>query len=192
MAKSVKILILGSLNTGKTSFVNNLLYNKFNEYQESTIGLNMNFKNYNIDDQDYDVCFLDPSGSERFKFLNYIYIKNINIVFFIFDLSNKKSFLDVYEHVNAFNELNNLDSFSFLVGCKSDKKINVDKADIMAFSKEYDIKYYEVSNKNNEDVKVIDKLIIKTLSKINFNYNIKKLEKIEEKRDYYCFNLFPC
>ena len=57
MAKSVKTLILGSLNTGKTSFVNNLLYNKFNEYQESTIGINMKFKNYNIDDQDYDVCF---------------------------------------------------------------------------------------------------------------------------------------
>ena len=193
MAKSVKTLILGSLNTGKTSFINNLLYNSFEEYQESTIGINMNFKSYNIDDQKYDMCFMDPSGSERFKFLNYVYIKNINIVFFIFDLSNKKSLEDINEHVDSFNEINNINSYSFLVGCKSDKKINIDKKDIIELSKGYDMKYYEVSNKNSEDGKVIDDLIIRTLSKINFNYNkFNKLKKIEEKRDYYCFNLFPC
>lgn len=196
MVKTVKTIILGNLNTGKTSFINNLLYNKFKEYQEPTIGINMNFKQYNIDGQKYDVCFMDPSGSERFKFLNNVYIKNINIVFFIFDLSNKKSLDDVSNHVDTFNEVNKLNSFSFLIGCKSDKKINVDKEDIIALSKEYDIKYYEVNNKNNDDGKVINDVIIKTLTKINFNYDkfkkIKKLEKIEEKRDYYCGWLLPC
>ena len=41
----IRILILGDLNVGKTSFVNNIIYNKFNDLEGSTIGVNLNFKN---------------------------------------------------------------------------------------------------------------------------------------------------
>ena len=58
----IRILILGDLNVGKTSFVNNIIYNKFNDLEGSTIGVNLNFKNYKVINENINVCFIDPSG----------------------------------------------------------------------------------------------------------------------------------
>ena len=141
--RSLKVIILGSLNTGKTSFIK-ILYNKFNEYEESTIGVNMNFKKYTINNQNYDLCFIDPSGSRRFLFLNNIYIKNINLVLYIFDLSNEQSFRDISFHIQNFNELNNIKSFPFLIGTKSDQEKIVPVEEIETLCKKNNMEYFEV------------------------------------------------
>lgn len=189
MSRSLKVIILGSLNIGKTSFIKNFLYNKFNQYEESTIGVNMNFKKFSINDQNYDICFIDPSGSKRFQFLNNIYIKNINLVFYIFDLSNEQSFRDVSYHIKNFNELNNIKSFPFLIGTNSDKEKVVDVNEINTLCKENNIKYYEVCNKNTNN-KIIQDAFYKTLMKINENYNeytkFKDTPKFDKKREYCC------
>jgi len=196
----IKILILGDLNVGKTSFVNNIIYNKFNDLEGSTIGVNLNFKNYKVLNENINVCFIDPSGSPRFSFINDTYIKNIGIVFYLFDLSRKESFDNIKNKINLFNELNNLNSYEYLIGCKSDKISKVDKADIVDLCKEYNIKYYSISNKNNSDSELINKNIHKcllkyitddTFSKICYNKIIKKNKVIKE-REYYCGWLLPC
>jgi small GTP-binding protein len=187
--RSLKVIILGSLNTGKTSFIKNFLYDKFNEYEESTIGVNINFKKYTINDQNYDICFIDPSGSTRFQFLNNIYIKNINLVFYIFDLSNKQSFRDVFFYIKNFNELNNIKSFPFLIGTKSDKENIVTTEEINTLCKENNIKYFDICNKNTSN-KIIEDAFYKTLTKINENYNeytkFKDVPEFNKKREYCC------
>lgn len=197
----IKILILGDLNVGKTSFVNNIIYNKFNDLEGSTIGVNLNFKNYKVLNENINVCFIDPSGSPRFSFINDTYIKNIGIVFYLFNLSNNESFENIQNKINLFNELNNINSYEYLIGCKSDKISQVDNADIVELCKEYDIKYYPISNKNKSDSELINKVIHKCLLKYNIydtssEMNIKiikkdKVIKVRE-RDYYCGWLLPC
>ena len=196
----IRILILGDLNVGKTSFVNNIIYNKFNDLEGSTIGVNLNFKNYKVINENVNVCFIDPSGSPRFSFINDTYIKNIGIVFYLFDLSSNESFKNIQNKINLFNQLNNLNSYEYLIGCKSDKISKVDKADIVELCKKNNIKYYSISNKNNSDSKLINKVIHKCLLKYNiydksFEINNKiiknKVIKVRE-RDYYCGWLLPC
>jgi small GTP-binding protein len=191
----IKILILGDLNVGKTSFINNLIYDKFNNFEASTIGVNLNFKNYKINDDNINICFIDPSGSSRFSFLNEAYIKDINIVFYLFDLSNPNSFNNIQDKIDIFNKLNNIKSYEYLIGSKSDKTSNIDKNDITEICKQNNIKYYSISNQNSKDFELINNLIYKYLLSKKHDtspiFNDIKILKRKD-RDYYCGWLLPC
>ena len=63
--KDLKIIIVGDSGTGKTSFVNRYIHNKFAETYSPTIASQFSYKIIKIDDVIYRLQFWDIAGQDR-------------------------------------------------------------------------------------------------------------------------------
>ena len=63
--KDIKIIIVGDSGTGKTSFVNKYILNKFAETYSPTIASQFSYKILKIDDVIYRLQFWDIAGQDR-------------------------------------------------------------------------------------------------------------------------------
>ena len=88
---SLKVLCLGNSQTGKTSFINRLVFNTFNDNVMSTIiGKNTEYKKDNL-----SLSIWDTPGQERFRSLTTIYMKNCDIIFLFFSITDRNSFEEI-------------------------------------------------------------------------------------------------
>ena len=57
----------------------------------------MNFveKKIYINDKYYDINIWDTAGQEIYRSCNKLFIKNSNIVIFVYDITNKKTFVEL-------------------------------------------------------------------------------------------------
>ena len=90
----------------------------------------------------------------RFVQLIKIFLKDVDGVILMFDLSYKNDFDNLPNLLNMITEFHELENFPvLLIGNKSDKDIKVDENEIERFlDKENFIGYFEVSSKTNKNV----------------------------------------
>jgi small GTP-binding protein len=114
----------------------------------STMGLQERIKHY-----DHVKCyFWDTSGSPRYQSLSYTYYRNISAAIVVFDLSNEKTYTDLYSYIHRIIQKNSCTHKHpiLVIGNKFDKrKINKTRTQIYdglchEFPDE-NIKYAEVS-----------------------------------------------
>ena len=88
--KKIKILILGNISVGKTSFILKYANNYFQEEYLSSIGIDFKVKEIIIKDNKYKLILYDTAGQERFKSLSLNVLKNADGVILIYDITNNK------------------------------------------------------------------------------------------------------
>jgi len=93
--KTIKIILLGNTETGKTSLINAYEGKKFLEESLSTFGSQFIRKDLEINGEIYSVQIWDTAGQERYRSVNKIYIKGSHIVLFVYDVTNRLSFTDL-------------------------------------------------------------------------------------------------
>ena len=76
--KDLKIIIVGDSGTGKTSFVNKYIHNKFAETYSPTIGTAFEYKIIKINDVMYRLQFWDIAGQDRNPEATGVFCKNTN------------------------------------------------------------------------------------------------------------------
>lgn len=86
----MKIILIGDAKTGKTSYIQQLVYDKFREYYEPTYGCLI----YVLDD---NLEIWDFSGSHQKSILEKEYLKTDAIMFF-HDVTQKETFTKVLEY----------------------------------------------------------------------------------------------
>ena len=86
---TIKIILLGNQNVGKTSLISIYSGKKFSEDTISTIGSDFIYEKLNIDNTEYTIQLWDTAGQEQFRSLNKIYFKGSDIVLFIYDITKK-------------------------------------------------------------------------------------------------------
>ena len=86
----VKVLLLGSEKTGKSSIINRFVANKFSESYKPTIGADFRTKVININGKNITTQLWDTVGSEKFKSLTLVY-KGADIALFVCDASDLSS-----------------------------------------------------------------------------------------------------
>lgn len=86
--RTLKVVLLGSSYTGKSSIILRLLYDTFDEYLNATISAYNN--TYQINNITFDIW--DLSGQERFLGLNRIMVRNANVLIFVYNITQKSSF----------------------------------------------------------------------------------------------------
>ena len=94
----------------------------------------------------------DTCGEEKFKALTRQYYRDTNGILLIFDLSNKKTFLNLKNWLNDIHEISPNDVNIILVGNKIDAKRDVSKEDINKFVEDNFLTYFEISAKNGINV----------------------------------------
>ena len=184
----IKILFLGTSNVGKTSIIKRLINRedyKIDILHDYTICLDIYLKAFQIEGQLIKCELWDTPGILGSMIDNMLYIKYVNILIFVFDLSSKDSFTEMKIYFNKYKDLTNqlkLKNEAIIIGNKLDK-INdrqITFEEINDFSMKNNIIFYEISTKDN---KTGYSKLFKCLENIAKNFLIK--HKIIRENNYF-------
>jgi len=146
-----KLIVLGDVYVGKTTFLNVLSGKEFKNDLKSTSGVDFKQLRYEDEMGRRIKCYIwDTAGQEIFRSIIKIYFKKIAGAVLMFDVSNRDSFYNIQEWYDTLRENNNGNYKIILVGNKIDKIdrcISIDEAICMA--NKLNIEYFEISCKKN-------------------------------------------
>ena len=158
---SIKIILIGDCKVGKTSILQRLIDNKFNEKYETSLSLE--YSNYTIKMNNFIIRMQiwDTPGQEKYESDSIIsnYYKTADVAIFIYAINDLKSYNNINEYMKDFINENkeNDDIRKVLLGNKLDLE-NERKVDIKIaknFSKKNKFDYfYEITCKNNDSKKM--------------------------------------
>ena len=184
----IKILFLGTSNVGKTSLIKRLINRedyRIDILHDFTISLDIYLKGFQTEGQLIKCELWDTPGILGSMMDNMLYIKYVNVLIFVFDLSSHDSFSEIKTYYNKYKDLTKqlkLNNEAILIGNKLDK-INdreVSFEEINDFSMENNIRFFEMSAKDN---KTGYAKLFKCFEDIAKNFLIK--HKIIQKTNYF-------
>ena len=88
-----KIILIGNVAVGKTSIINSLLGQKFNDEYEPSIGVDFFSKTMKYKGKTIKLQIWDSAGQEKFKSLIPNYIRGSSLIFLVYDVTNKHRLL---------------------------------------------------------------------------------------------------
>ena len=186
--KKFNIAILGSSGVGKTNLINADLFDDFKENSLKTIGNEPYDKEIVINDENYSIRIFDTAGQERYKSLSRNIIKRCQIIIFVYDITNRKSFEDLENWVQIVEDNRGDNCLIGIIGNKIDLKeeMEVSEEEAIEFAKSKNCQFYLASAKtNHKNFRVlIDNLVEEYLRRYKEEEDKKVIvleEKIENK-----------
>ena len=146
-----KIIFVGDANTGKTSIINRIIDNPFNDTYEVSIGIDFMSKNIRFRGQNIKIQIWDSAGQEKYKGLIPSYVRNSSIVFIVYDVSNRGSFENVQSWLNFVKNIEK--TTMILCGNKIDLDREVETKEAEEIAEREGIKFFECSAKTNDNIK---------------------------------------
>ena len=150
--KSIRAVFLGLDGVGKTSLLEKYLGIENIDDPYSTILSNDYSKKIKFDDLDYTVRIMDTPGRERFLNALRVYIRTSRIIFLVFDMTRKESFLHLDKLLEMISEnINNNKVMFVLIGNKADllDKFEIKEKDAKKFAEILNAKFFLSSVKNS-------------------------------------------
>lgn len=140
----IKLILIGDSGVGKTNILQKFSENKFDIGAVATIGFEICTKSITIDDKIIKFQIWDTAGQERYNSLTRSYLRLAMGVLLVYDITNRKSFLNCEKWINEVRD-NNINIPILLIGNKIDLKLQrmVSYKEGMDFSKKHNIKFLE-------------------------------------------------
>ena len=146
-----KIIFVGDAATGKTSIINRIIDNPFNDTYEVSIGIDFMSKNIRFRGQNIKIQIWDSAGQEKYKGLIPSYVRNSSIVFIVYDISKRSSFDNI---PNWISFVKNIEKTTLILcGNKTDLEREVEKNEGEDLAKKEGLLFFECSAKTNENIK---------------------------------------
>ena len=162
---SLKVVLIGKTNVGKTSILNQFIYKKYNMHTDSTIGAAFftkeyrflysinDFQLYKLDSDKKDkkeitikLEIWDTAGQEKYNSLVQMYYRDAHIIYFVHE-ANNQLITDPNNYTNDI--ITRLDSNIFAcINKNAVKYIIYNKCDLL----EYDIYNRQLSNPNKYNI----------------------------------------
>ena len=175
----LKLIVVGNQGTGKTSILNRFVSETFDENYQATIGLDFHSKNITIHDQDVRLIIYDTAGQEKFRSLIPMYIREAQIILFIYDISDKESFDSIPKWIQQVNDVINKEVVFALIGNKldleSNRKVTFEEGKKLAEKNNY--VFQEVSAKTGDN---FEKLFEVQIYEAVYNKFKSEFDKREE------------
>lgn len=162
----MKIILVGESSVGKTNICMRYCYNKFHEDSRATVSFEVIERNFKINNDKIKVCIWDTLGQEKFASVFSQYYRATDGAFFVFDLTDKKSFEKIDNWVQTYNNHGeNKKIIKYLIGNKSDLVLRkVKREDINEKIDKYEFDaYYETSALKDLNIKEMIENMIKGL-----------------------------
>ena len=153
---AIKVAMLGDSMVGKTAICNTFMNIEFNDNNLSTIGMEKLESQITLKNgEQIKFIIWDTAGQERFRSIALKSIKTAQGVVIVFDLTQKRTFLNVVNWLKEINEkLNNVCIVLFGNKCDIDEnKWEVSKDEVMKFVEKNGLTYFETSAKEDINIK---------------------------------------
>lgn len=156
---SKKIVLIGNIHVGKTSLIKRFVHHKFSEEYISTIGVGIEKKVVEIENEQVTLLIWDLEGESSVEDLSSSYLIGSQGIIYVFDLSRKITWKNLAAQIEYLNE-----NFPFIpiqiVGNKSDL---VDERQIKLIRSLLDpVEFYASSAKTGENVENVFNDLAKT------------------------------
>jgi small GTP-binding protein len=169
-----KILVVGGINAGKTSFIRKYVDGYFSEFYKSTIGVDFASKNLIMEEGKltFTLQFHDISGQERDGKVNHIFYKDAVFACIFFDMEQISS-IDVTKEWKKDIDSNVLRSTNermpcLLVGSKADLlRGKLDKDMNVYCNEEGYIGFFQTSAKTGQNIEESMKFLVDYLTRNN-------------------------
>ena len=167
MMKTIKVIVSGDGGVGKTSFLNRLVHDSFNEDNELTKGVDFFSKNITVNGIEFNFIIWDFAGQSQFKTLLNDFVDGSIAAVILFDLTRINTIENVYEWIKTLETFGNLPIL--LIGTKSDlitpSHIEVLDNYILDIVNEYEniITYIKISSKTGENIRNAFEILIGNL-----------------------------
>ena len=177
----LKVIIVGDMDTGKTSIIKRYLYDKFDNNKNSTIAPELKTKIIKINGINYNINFWDLPGQDRNAFISGNFARDTDGIIYCCDVENKKSMENLKKWEEALKSKENIDDITKIVienKCDlkgNESQYNDNSSALRSISNELECSnFFRTSALNGYFVKTsIEYLINEIIKKI-------KIEDIEE------------
>ena len=160
----IKLLIIGDLGVGKTSFLLRFTDNNFTTSHQTTIGIDYKQKEMDIDGKVIKLQIWDTAGQERFKTITQSYYKGAMGIILTYDCTNEQSFNNIRNWVQQTKMYASDNVSMVLIGNKCDLlNVRVTTEQGEALAQELGIKFFETSAKTSLNVKNTFRCIVKEI-----------------------------
>ena len=145
----IKVVFLGESEVGKTSLIDRYISGDFYDHPTSTA--NYSSKKINCDGKEYAFDIWDTSGYEKYRALTKYFIIDAHIIVLVYDISRKKTFLELDFWLDTVLKVLGPNISLILVGNKSDLYINeeISEDDAKKFAKIIKAKFTLASPKED-------------------------------------------
>ena len=147
-----KIIFVGDANTGKTSIINRIIDNPFNETYEPSEGIDFISKNIRFNGLNIRIQIWDSAGQEKYRGLIPSYVRNSSLVFIVYDVSHHETFDNVEKWISFVKNFEKKTTI-ILCGNKIDLRREVETKEGEELAHKEGLLFYECSAKTNEDIK---------------------------------------
>ncbi|MHA1195891.1 MAG: Rab family GTPase [Promethearchaeota archaeon] len=151
-----KVAIVGDPTVGKTSLVLRFTNNVFNRTYISTLGVHVSNKHFIVLNKNVQFVIWDIAGQAKFELMRRELYLGSDAVFFVFDLTNPESFLNISKwHHDVHKQLGSNRFFvEYLIGNKNDLKQErkIDNQKAVNLAGELGLSYFETSALTGKNV----------------------------------------
>ena len=177
----VKIMFIGNSSVGKTSIIKRYSKNIFSTSYISTLGIDFESKNINIDNKIINLQIWDTAGQEKYKVLSKNYYNNSNAFIIVYDITNLESFESVMNWIDQIKENAPENVKSILLGNKSDleEKRKVTYQEGKDFATSNGMQFIETSAKTASKVQEAFELLTQEIIKASVTKD-RGMEKKEK------------
>lgn len=117
-----KLLIIGNSSVGKSSLLLRFADDVFNDTFLPTIGVDFKIRTIESSGSVIKLQIWDTAGQEKFKTITAAYYKGAQGLLLVFDISDRKSFIDIENWMLEAEKYSSQKIVKILIGNKSDKE----------------------------------------------------------------------
>jgi len=167
---------------GKSALIIKYIFDVYNDNETSTCALDFKTKNLNINNEKVILQLWDTAGQERYNMYTKLCYKNSNYIFVCFDVTRYDSFLNIKKWINMIKE-SCVNPNICIIALKNDCDKIFDTNISKKYAEQINVKYVELSAKNDNSDTIHKKLfsdILESLIKNDIIDDLKEPEDIKE------------
>ena len=176
--KVVKLSLCGASAVGKSSIGFRLANKEPNMYYVSTIGLD--YFSSRLHAYNTRIGIWDLAGDKRFETITTQYIKDSDIILYVYDLTRPSTVLELRKLHQIYEKMDNRDQIKIIVvGNKKDKENTCDHSNSLGeiFANELEVPHLIISAKKNSGIYELLSTIVTEMKLKKFEVRARSVNK---------------
>ena len=164
--RDYKVVFLGSPECAKTKLIHKIIYGEFNN-QLLTIGVDYYTKDVKLKNgKIVKLELFDTSDQKRLTAISLSYVHIADCIVLVFSVANEDDLLEIKNSIYPLSKNHSNNKLMYLIGNKIDEKRKINKEEAMNFANENNLRYFEISSKTGEGIKIFYNDLINEIAKV--------------------------